>query len=137
LIIAALIGAAAPSLASAAAPAETAAISPFAAREIAPGVHLLGMPTDYAGPAISNVSIIEQRNGLVVIDSGATVAHGRALVAFIRSISRKPVKAVLITHWHNDHPLGISAIRDAWPRVRVISARARHDQRRVQTRGAL
>ena len=68
------------------------------------------------GPAISNVSIIEQSDGIVVIDSGATAADGRRIVAFVRSLTDKPVKAVVITHWHNDHPLGISAIRDAWPR---------------------
>jgi glyoxylase-like metal-dependent hydrolase (beta-lactamase superfamily II) len=27
----------------------------------------------------------------------------------------------MITHWHGDHPLGIEAIRAAWPRVRIIS----------------
>jgi len=96
-------------------------IAPFTERELAPGIHLLAAPVDYAGPAFSNVSIIEQSDGLVLVDSGATIAHGRAVVAFIRSISRKPVKAVLITHWHNDHPLGIAAIRAVWPRVRIIA----------------
>ena len=72
-------------------------------------------------PAISNVSIIEQSDGIVVIDSGATAAHGRRIVAFVRSLTDKPVKAVVITHWHNDHPLGISAIREAWPGVRIIA----------------
>src|SRR6185503_15403532 len=70
------------------------------------------------------VSIIEQQDGLVLVDSGGTIAHGRAITAYIRSITRRPVKAVLITHWHNDHPLGIAAIREAWPRVRVISTAA-------------
>lgn len=96
-------------------------IAPFAAREIAPGIHLLAAPADYVGPAFSNVSIIEQSDGFVLVDSGGTIAHGRAITAFIRSTSRKPVKAVLITHWHNDHPLGIAAIRAAWPRVRIIA----------------
>ena len=27
----------------------------------------------------------------------------------------------MITHWHDDHPQGISAIRDAYPKVRIIS----------------
>lgn len=100
------------------------AIAPFAARDLAPGVHLLSTPADYVGPAISNVSVIEQSDGVVLVDSGGTIAHGRAIVAYVRSITRKPVKAVLITHWHNDHPLGIAAIREAWPRVRVISTAA-------------
>lgn len=97
------------------------AIAPFTARDIAPGIHLLALPADWAGPAVGNVTIVEQRRGMVVIDSGGTIAHGRAIVAYIRSITDKPVTAVLITHWHNDHPLGIAAIRAAWPRVRIIS----------------
>jgi glyoxylase-like metal-dependent hydrolase (beta-lactamase superfamily II) len=102
-------------------------IAPLAGRELAPGVRLLSTPADYSGPAISNISIIEQGDGLVLVDSGATIADGRRVVAFIRSFTSKPVKAVLITHWHNDHPLGIAAIRDAWPRVRIISTVATRD----------
>ena len=61
---------------------------------------------------------------MVVIDSGATAADGRRIVAFVRSLTDKPVKAVVITHWHNDHPLGVSEIRAAWPNVRIISTAA-------------
>jgi glyoxylase-like metal-dependent hydrolase (beta-lactamase superfamily II) len=28
---------------------------------------------------------------------------------------------VVITHWHNDHPQGVSAIRDVWPKARIIA----------------
>ena len=111
-------------IAASVAHAQTPALAPFTARQLVPGVHLLATPPDYLGPAISNVTIVEQSDGLVVIDSGATVAHGRAIVAYIRSITDKPVKAVAVTHWHNDHPLGISAIREAWPRARVIATAA-------------
>ena len=103
------------------------ALAPFVARELAPGVHLLATPPDYLGPAIGNVTIIEQQDGFVVVDSGATLAHGRAVVGYIRSLGAKPVKAAVITHWHNDHPLGLAAIREAWPRVRVIATAATRD----------
>lgn len=96
-------------------------LRPFEARQLAPGIHLLKVSPDFLGAAISNITVIEQSDGMVVIDSGATIAHGRRVVDFIRSITDKPVKAVVITHWHNDHPLGVGAIREAWPRVRVIS----------------
>lgn len=109
------------SLWAAPAAAQTVEIAPFTARAISPAVHLLSTPEDYFGPVIGNVSIIEQRDGFVVIDSGLTAANGRAIVAYIRARSAKPVKAVAITHWHNDHPQGVSAIRDAWPKVRIIA----------------
>lgn len=96
-------------------------VRPFAAREISPEVHLLSTPADYYGPVVGNVSIIEQRDGFVLVDTGLTAANGRAIVNYVRARSNKPVKAVVITHWHNDHPQGASAIREAWPTARVIA----------------
>lgn len=122
IIIAALLlagGSAGHSPAIAQAPAID--LRPFATREITPQVHLLSSAPDYYGPVIGNVTVIEQRDGFVVIDSGLTAANGRAIVASIKSRSTKPVKAVAITHWHNDHPQGVSAIRDAFPNVRIIA----------------
>lgn len=103
--------------------AEAAAVSvaPWTAREIDPKVHLLAAPQDYYGPAVGNVSIIEQDDGFVLVDSGLTAGNGRTIVNFVKARSAKPVKAVVITHWHNDHPQGVSAIRDAWPKLRIIA----------------
>ncbi len=99
-------------------------IDPFVSREISPRVHLLSTPQDYYGPVVGNVSVIEQGDGVVLVDSGLTAANGRAVADFVRSRTTKPVKAVIITHWHNDHPQGVSAIRDAWPKVRIIATAA-------------
>ena len=99
-------------------------LAPYAAQEIAPGVHLLLTPPDYRGAVTGNITIIEQSDGMVVIDSGLTRADGRRAVEFIRSITAKPVRALVYTHWHNDHPQGGSEIRAAWPRVRIISTAA-------------
>jgi glyoxylase-like metal-dependent hydrolase (beta-lactamase superfamily II) len=98
-------------------------IAPFVASEVDPRVHLLSTPDDYFGPVIGNVILIEQRDGLVLVDSGLTAGNGRAVVRYAKSLSPKPIKAVLITHWHNDHPQGVSAVRDAFPKVRIISTR--------------
>jgi glyoxylase-like metal-dependent hydrolase (beta-lactamase superfamily II) len=99
-------------------------LAPFTARELAPGIHLLATPPDYLGAAISNVTVIEQRNGYVLIDSGATAGHGRVIAGYVRALGSKPVKAVVFTHWHNDHPLGASEIRKAWPKMRIVSTAA-------------
>lgn len=106
---------------TAAAQAPSLDLRPFVAREISPQVRLLAVPEKYYGPAVSNISIIEQKNGFVVIDSGQTAGNGRKVVDYIRSFSKKPVKAVVFTHWHNDHPQGVSSIREAWPKVRIIA----------------
>jgi glyoxylase-like metal-dependent hydrolase (beta-lactamase superfamily II) len=104
-----------------AAAGSTAALVPFTARQIAPGIHLLSTPPEYRGPVIGNVTIIEQSRGVVIVDSGLTASDGRRIVGFVRSITDKPVRAVLITHWHNDHPQGASEIKAAWPEAEIIS----------------
>jgi glyoxylase-like metal-dependent hydrolase (beta-lactamase superfamily II) len=105
-------------------PAQQASLDPYIARQIAPGVHLLSTPPEYRGAVTGNITVIEQSDGVVVIDSGLTRADGRRAVDFIRSITRKPVSALVYTHWHNDHPQGGSEIRAAWPGVRIISTAA-------------
>lgn len=107
--------------AAAQAPAD---LTPYTARVLAPGVHLLATPPTYRADVTSNIVVIEQSDGLVVVDSGRMAADGRRVVAFVRSISRLPVKAVLYTHWHHDHPGGASEIRAAWLNVRIISTDA-------------
>jgi glyoxylase-like metal-dependent hydrolase (beta-lactamase superfamily II) len=101
--------------------AQAPALGPFTARQLAPGIHLLSTPADYRGPVVGNVTVIEQSDGIVLVDSGLTAADGRRITAFVRSLTDKPVKAVLITHWHNDHPQGASVIRAAWPRAEIIA----------------
>ena len=98
-------------------------VAPFVAQEITRKVHLLSTADDYCGPAIGNVVLIEQRDGFVLVDSGLNAGNGRAVVRYARSLADKPIKAVMITHWHNDHPQGLSAIRDAYPKVRIIATR--------------
>ena len=98
-------------------------IAPFHARQINSKIHLLTTPDDWYAAAIGNVVLIEQSDGFVVVDSGFNAANGRAVVRYAKSLAEKPIKAVMITHWHNDHPQGVSAIRDAYPKVRIIATR--------------
>jgi glyoxylase-like metal-dependent hydrolase (beta-lactamase superfamily II) len=96
-------------------------VAPWVARQVDPKVHVLATPEDYYGPAIGNVSIIEQGDGYVLVDSGLTAGNGRAVVAYVRALSAKPVKAVIFSHWHNDHPQGATEVLAAWPKARLIA----------------
>ncbi len=106
------------------APADTASLEAGArqvAVRVAPGVHVLHQAEVFQPAPIGNVTVIEQVDGLVLVDTGGSRGEGERVVALVREISPKPVKAVVITHWHNDHPLGLSAILAAWPEAEVIS----------------
>ena len=96
-------------------------VAPWIAQQIDSHVHVLAAPDDYYGPAVGNVSIIEQADGYVLVDTGLTAGNGRSVVEYVRALSSKPVKAVIFTHWHNDHPQGASEILKAWPKARIIA----------------
>lgn len=74
---------------------------------------------------IGNVTVFTQSDGLVLVDSGGSPGSGRRIVELIRrNRPGKPVKAVILTHWHGDHPLGLGAILEAWPNARTIATAA-------------
>ena len=91
--------------------------------KVAPGVWTLAEPRFQVQP-IGNVTVIEQSDGLVLVDAGGSPGSARRITAEIRRLSRKPVKAVIITHWHGDHPQGLSEILKTWPKARTIATRA-------------
>jgi glyoxylase-like metal-dependent hydrolase (beta-lactamase superfamily II) len=91
---------------------------------VAPRVHVLHAALGFGPSPLANETVIEQSDGLVLIDAGKTRGAGERIVALIRGISAKPVKAVIITHWHQDHVLGLGPIVEAWPRAVVVSSRA-------------
>jgi glyoxylase-like metal-dependent hydrolase (beta-lactamase superfamily II) len=91
--------------------------------KVAPGVWVLAEPRFQVQP-IGNVTVVEQADGLVLIDAGGSPGSARRIVAAVRGLSSKPVKAVVITHWHGDHPQGLSEILKAWPAARTVATRA-------------
>jgi glyoxylase-like metal-dependent hydrolase (beta-lactamase superfamily II) len=94
------------------------------AEQVVPGVHVLRQPEANYWGAVGNVLVVEQADGVVLVDSGASFGFGARVLEHVRRISDRPVKAVLITHWHNDHSLGVSAIVKAWPKAQVIATAA-------------
>ena len=89
------------------------------AEPVVAGVHVLRQAEPNFAGVIGNVTVIEQRDGLVLIDAGVSHGTGVRIVELVRAISPKPVKSVVVTHWHGDHYLGLSAIRAVTPRVRT------------------
>ena len=96
----------------------------MAPERVSDHVWVMRQPDRLWAAVIGNVAIIEQSDGVVLIDSGGNVSDGEDVLAAVAALTPKPIKAVAITHWHNDHPLGVSAIRDAFPKVRIIATAA-------------
>ncbi len=85
------------------------------------GVWLISQPQPFHIQPIGNVTVVEQADGLVLVDAGGSPGAGRRIVELVRSVSDKPVKAVAITHWHGDHVLGLPAIVAQWPQAQVVA----------------
>ncbi|HEX8622044.1 MAG TPA: MBL fold metallo-hydrolase [Allosphingosinicella sp.] len=96
----------------------------MAPEKVTDRIHVMRQPDRIWSAVIGNVTIVEQSDGVVLIDSGGTLADGRQVAAAVRALTSKPVKAVAITHWHNDHPLGVRGIIERWPRARIIATEA-------------
>lgn len=79
------------------------------------------MPDRNNAGMISNTGIILTKAGVVVVDSGGSYAIGRLIVKKIKELTTKPVIAVFNSHVHGDHWLGNSAIREAFPKVRIYA----------------
>ena len=54
-----------------------------------------------------NVSFLVTRKGIVVVDAGSTPSDGRKINSIIKSVSNKPIKYLILTHFHGDHINGI------------------------------
>ena len=101
--------------------------------KVAEQVWVMRQPDRLWAAVIGNVTIVEQSDGVVLIDSGGSIADGRDVVAGVKSLTAKPVKAVAITHWHNDHPLGLPGILESFPNARVISTPQARDHVQSET----
>jgi glyoxylase-like metal-dependent hydrolase (beta-lactamase superfamily II) len=92
--------------------------------EITPHVHLIYRPIATDAPYEGNSIVIEQSDGLVVVDAGGAPPSGRNIVAQIKSFTAKPVKYLIYTHYHGDHNLGAGAFLAAWPNLTIVSTDA-------------
>jgi glyoxylase-like metal-dependent hydrolase (beta-lactamase superfamily II) len=89
---------------------------------VAPGVWVLVEPRFQVQP-IGNVTVIEQADGLVLVDAGGSAGSGRRIVEMVRRLSAKPVKAIILSQWHGDKVQGLSELLSAWPNARTIATR--------------
>ncbi len=101
--------------------------------KVADHIWVMRQPDRLWAAVIGNVTIVEQADGVVLIDSGGTVPDGRDVVDAVAKLTPKPIKAVVITHWHNDHPFGVPAILKRFPNARIIGTSATADFIKTET----
>jgi 3-mercaptopyruvate sulfurtransferase SseA/glyoxylase-like metal-dependent hydrolase (beta-lactamase superfamily II) len=65
----------------------------------------------------ANAGFIVTGEGVVAIDAGASPREGEALLGAIRSVTRRPIRWLVLTHHHPDHHFGAIAFRRAGAKV--------------------
>lgn len=60
---------------------------------------------------ISNAGFVVTREGVVVIDALGSPALAQDLIAEIRRVTRRPIRYVIVTHYHADHIYGLQAFK--------------------------
>ena len=81
--------------------------------ELAPGVFALTAEGD------PNSGVVVGDDSVLVIDARATPVMAKELVAHIRKVTDKPIRHVLLTHYHAVRVLGVAGYED---RVNVIAS---------------
>jgi cyclase len=90
--------------------------------KLADGVYARIVSPD--GNAVSNSGVVVLDHAALVFDTHFTPEAGENLLAAIRSVTPKPVRYVINSHWHADHTHGNQAFADAQI---ISSANARRD----------
>jgi glyoxylase-like metal-dependent hydrolase (beta-lactamase superfamily II) len=78
--------------------------------EISPHVVMIhardGFPTPENQGMMANVIFVRGRDGIIVIDTGASVQIAEMAIRDLRKMTDKPVVGIINTHYHGDHWLG-------------------------------
>jgi cyclase len=92
----------------------------FETVKVAEGVYAFIEP---AGKAIvsGNTTVVIGDEAVLVVDTGHHPELSRRMTEEIRRLTRKPVKYVVNTHWHNDHVSGNAIFAEAFPEARFIA----------------
>lgn len=65
----------------------------------------------------TNIMFIVTKDGVVVIDPSASLQIGQMAIRMIKTVTKKPVIAVINTHFHGDHWMGNQAFAEAYPGI--------------------
>lgn len=99
------------------------AVAQTPAETIAPGVQLLrGAVPQNRGPD-GNTVVFAAPRGLVVVDTGRHADHSDAILA-LANAQRRPIAAIVNTHWHLDHSSGNGRIKARFPAAPVFGTNA-------------
>jgi glyoxylase-like metal-dependent hydrolase (beta-lactamase superfamily II) len=113
--------ASAPAAKTAATKRATSPFPPPLRTEVAPGIYLF-RTEPYGDVGLDGNSIaIVSNDGVLVFDSNGTPSAARAVLAQIRTITKQPVRYLVLSHWHWDHWYGAEVYKQAFPGIEIVA----------------
>lgn len=102
----------------------------FTLEKVADGVYAaLAKPR---APINCNAAVVVYDEGVLVVDTHSRPSSAKALIAQIASVTDKPVRYAVNTHFHWDHAQGNKAYPVAFPRqVAIVASEATRENLRV------
>lgn len=103
--------------------AQAQADGPFALAftRVADDIHLAYRPQPLRYLVEGNVTIIINRDDVVVVDGSGSPTSAQQVIAYIRHQTPKPVSVLINTHGHGDHTIGNQEYVRAFPGVEIIA----------------
>lgn len=97
----------------------------FDFKQVADGVYAaIARPTFRTN---CNSAIVILDDAVLVVDSQSKPSAAEAVIAEVKRLTDKPVKYLVLTHFHNDHTQGVQAYVQTWPGVQIIATAATRD----------
>src|SRR5690349_3277318 len=70
-----------------------------------------------------NTIVLDAPKGLIVFDTGRHPEHAQAILDYAKA-RRRPIAAIVNSHWHLDHTTGNADIRAVYPTAPVYQSNA-------------
>jgi glyoxylase-like metal-dependent hydrolase (beta-lactamase superfamily II) len=90
-------------------------------RELAPGVFAGVRPMSWRQPVVGTTVVVIGNTGVLVFDPAGFALQGERLVRKIGELTDLPVTHLAVSHWHDDHHLGVYKVLDKFPKAELIA----------------
>ena len=94
------------------------AVKDIPAKQISQHVWMIyspdGFPTPENQGMMANVTFVVSQQGVILLDTGASVQIGEMVIRMIKRVTHKSVIAIFNSHYHGDHFLGNQAFIEAY-----------------------
>ncbi len=89
--------------------------------KIADGIYVIIHPDASEDWPNGNTTVVIGERGVLVVDSAFLPSVARQDIAAIKTLTGKPVRYLVNTHWHYDHNNGNSEYAKAYPDVQIVA----------------